>query len=53
MPWKLGQLGLSPEINENIVPDVNTAPELQAPRGETTNVGGGAQQLGVETSDIP
>ena len=53
MPWKLGQLGLSPEINENIVPDVNTAPELQALRGETTNVGGGAQQLGVETSDIP
>ena len=50
---KLGQLGKSPEINENIVPDVNTAPELQALRGETKNVGGGAQQLGVEISDIP
>ena len=36
---KLGQLGKSPEINENIVPDVNTA--LLVSINNTENVRGG------------
>ena len=46
---ELGQLGLGPEIVEDIVPDVDPALELQDGRGPADQLGDGrrGQQLGV------
>ena len=46
---ELCQLGLSPEIVEDIIPDVHPAPELQALGGPADELGDGrgGQQLGV------
>ena len=46
---ELGELGLGPEIVEDIVPDVHPALELQDGRGPADQLGDGrgGQQLGV------
>ena len=46
---ELGQLGLSPEVVEDVVPDVHPAAQLQALGGPTDQLGdgGGGQQLRV------